>query len=169
MLEIALSGEDDWPGDTDWQLLARDAVHAACAQTPYTGLTDGAAQVEISILLTDDDAVRALNRDYRGKDAATNVLSFPMIDPADLTEFGEDGELLLGDIALASGVCAREAAAKGVTMTDHASHLIVHGTLHLLGFDHMNDDDADDMEAMEVRALARLGIANPYAAQTGDD
>jgi probable rRNA maturation factor len=119
--------------------------------------------VEISVTLTGDEQVRALNAEWRGKDKPTNVLSFPMADERDLTRANVDGpELLLGDIILAHGVCEAEAAEKGVSVEQHATHLLVHGTLHLLGYDHHEDREAADMEAREVRALARLGIANPY-------
>ena len=95
-----------------------------------------------------------------------------MAEPDELADPGTaDGpELMLGDIVLARGVCALEAAAKAIPITDHAAHLMVHGTLHLLGYDHGDDAAAEDMEAREARALARLGIANPYApiSQAGD-
>ena len=123
--------------------------------------------VEIAVRLTDDEEVRALNRDFRGKDKPTNVLSFPQVQP-DLLETlanSDDGEILLGDIVLARETFAREAAEKGISLADHATHLIVHGTLHLVGYDHMDDVAAAAMEALEVKALASLGIANPYADQ----
>lgn len=170
MLEIAVQGEEDWPAGTDWPTRAADAVRAAIAITPYGELATIAALVEVSVKLTDDDEVRTLNRDYRDKDAPTNVLSFPQVQP-DLIETlanTDDGEVLLGDIVLAQGVCTREAAEKNMEMADHASHLIVHGTLHLLGYDHMMDHEAEAMEAMEVEALASLNIADPYATATGE-
>ena len=96
-------------------------------------------------------------------DKPTNVLSFPMADEHELGTANDGGpELMLGDIILAKGICEAEAADKGLPLESHAAHLMVHGTLHLLGYDHMDDDSAADMEAREVRALARLGIADPY-------
>jgi probable rRNA maturation factor len=107
--------------------------------------------------------VRAINAKWRGKDKATNVLTFPMADELDFSRAKvADRELLLGDIILAHGVCQAEAAEKGVSFENHAAHLLVHGTLHLLGYDHQDEAEAADMEAREVRALERLGIANPY-------
>lgn len=112
---------------------------------------------ELSIALSDDAQVRALNRDYRGKDKPTNVLSFPMPEDSGL----------LGDVVLARETLEREAAEQGKTFADHLTHLVVHGVLHLYGFDHQNDTDAADMEAREVRALAQLGIDNPYTSDRG--
>lgn len=166
MLEIAILSEDSgWPLDIDWDALADRAVRAAFAQTPHDGLTRRIVAVEISIKLTDDAEVQILNRDYRHKDAPTNVLSFPMV-PVDLLETltnSDDGEALLGDIILAYETCAREAEEKGISVADHATHLIVHGTLHLLGYDHMVDEEAEAMEGMETLALATLGLPDPYA------
>ena len=168
MLEIALDADAEWDssrqGATSWQKLARKAAEAAIAESDYSELADTDRPVEISVTLTGDEQVRALNAHWRGKDKPTNVLSFPMADERDLTEANvADAELLLGDIILARGVCEAEAAQKGVKVEDHAAHLLVHGTLHLLGYDHHGDAEAADMEAREVRALQRLGIANPYA------
>lgn len=112
---------------------------------------------EISIVLADDAFVRELNRNWRKIDKPTNVLSFPSDD----TEC--QGPRLLGDVVLAYETVAREALASGTPILDHAAHLIIHGTLHLLGFDHENEQEAGEMEALETRLLARLGIADPYA------
>ena len=164
MLEIALSSEPVWPKG-EWEALADRAARAAMARTPQGELLAGDAMIEISVRLTDDDEVRKLNAQYRQKDKPTNVLSFPMIQPDLLdtvTANSDDGEVLLGDIMLAHGVCAREAEERGISVADHATHLIVHGTLHLLGYDHLGDDEAEAMEAIETDALASLGLADPY-------
>jgi probable rRNA maturation factor len=167
MLEIALSREESWP-DHDWDALAGRAARAAMERTPQGELLTVAAMIEISIRLADDAEVQHLNAQYRQKDKPTNVLSFPMIQPDLLdtvTTNSDDGEVLLGDIVLAHGVCAREAEERGITITEHATHLIVHGTLHLLGYDHLGDDEAVAMEAIETDALASLGLADPYLIQ----
>ena len=164
MLELALSTEAPWP-DHDWEALAEKAARAAIALTPHDGLTDGPALVEISVRLTTDDEVHMLNRQYRQKDKPTNVLSFPMVQPdllETVTQNSDDGEVLLGDIVLAHGVCEREAAERGIAIQTHATHLIVHGVLHLLGYDHIDDREAEAMEAIEIETLATLGIADPY-------
>ena len=163
MLEIALEADEEWDSSRSWEGLARKAAEAAIAESGYPELADAERPVEISVTLTGDEQVRALNAHWRGKDKPTNVLSFPMADERDLARANAAGaELLLGDIILARGVCEIEAAEKGVAVEDHATHLLVHGTLHLLGYDHHDDGEAADMEAREVRALGRLGIANPY-------
>jgi probable rRNA maturation factor len=164
MLEIELSREEPWP-DSDWTALANRAARAAIERTPQGELLTLPAAVEISVRLTDDDEVRQLNAQYRGKDKPTNVLSFPMVQPDLLdtvTQNSDDGEVLLGDIVLAHGVCQAEAAERGISTEAHATHLIVHGTLHLLGYDHLEDGEADAMEAIEIDALAALGLSNPY-------
>ena len=163
MLEIALEADAEWDSSAGWDALARRAAEAAVAESAFPQLGSAARAVEISVRLASDEAVRALNAEWRDKDRATNVLSFPMVERSDLVQANVAGpELLLGDIILARGVCAAEADDKGVPLADHATHLIVHGTLHLLGYDHGEDAQASDMEAREVRALRRLGIANPY-------
>lgn len=164
MIEIALLREESWP-DGRWEQLADAAVRAAIGATPFGTLLSSPATIEVSVRLTSDAEVQTLNAQYRGKDRLTNVLSFPMVQ-ADLidtvSQNSDDGEVLLGDIVLAHGVCTSEAAERGISTEDHATHLIVHGTLHLLGYDHMNDDEGDAMEAIERDALATLGIADPY-------
>jgi probable rRNA maturation factor len=163
MLEIAIEADEEWDSSRSWDLLVRRAAEAAIAESAFPQLATTQRPVEISVLLTGDDQVRELNAEYRGKRKPTNVLSFPMAEVDDLLKANVAGpELLLGDIIVAHGVCEAEAADKGVSVEQHATHLIVHGTLHLLGYDHQDDADAADMEAREVRALSRLGIANPY-------
>ena len=160
LVETDVSGE--WDSSTNWPALAEEAVRAAIAASRSRGLLDSSATAEVSVKLTDDAEVRRLNKSWRGKDRPTNVLSFPMLDEgAPLGEPG--GDLLLGDIVLAHGVCAREAGEKGVSVADHARHLVVHGMLHLLGYDHERGEaEAEAMEEIERRALASLGVADPY-------
>ena len=129
--------------------LAREAAQAAL---------EGWDPDDLVILLADDEAVRELNVRFRGKDAPTNVLSFPAAANRDRH---------LGDIALAHGVCAREAAEQAKPLANHLRHLVIHGVLHLLGYDHADDGEADRMEALERDLLAGLGVADPYAL--GDD
>jgi probable rRNA maturation factor len=112
---------------------------------------------EISIVLTDDAEQRELNRDWRGKDAPTNVLSFPQIEPF-APVIG-----ILGDIVLAHETLAREAAEQDKPLADHFTHLVVHGFLHILGYDHLSEEEALVMEGLETQILAGLGIADPYA------
>ena len=163
MLEIALETDEEWDSSSSWEQLVRNAAEAAIAESAFPGLAASERPVELSVRLTGDEEVRSLNAKWRGKDKPTNVLSFPLLDDEDLQEANVAGpELLLGDIIVARGVCVSEAEEKGVSVEDHAAHLLVHGTLHLLGYDHHEDGEAEDMEAREVRALARLGIANPY-------
>lgn len=164
MIEIALSREEPWP-EADWHALVHRAATAAIERTPHPELLSTAAAIEISVRLAGDEEVRTLNRQYRGKDAPTNVLSFPMIQPdllETVTQGSDDGEVLLGDIILAHGVCEREAAKRGIAVADHAAHLLVHGVLHLLGYDHGTDGEAETMEAIERDALASLGLPDPY-------
>jgi probable rRNA maturation factor len=161
-LDIAIDADPEWDS-SDWSAIARSAAEAAIAESAFPQLGRGERDVELSIRLTSDDEVRALNAEWRGKDRPTNVLSFPMSEPDDLADSAGDGpELMLGDIILARGVCLAEAAEKAIPIDHHAAHLMVHGTLHLLGYDHHDEGEADDMESREVRALARLGIADPY-------
>lgn len=157
--------EGDWDPDIGWAELAERACAAALGQSAHAGLARASYAVEVSVRLTDDAEVRTLNATYRQKDKPTNVLSFPMVQP-DLIEMlanSDDGEVLFGDIVLAAGIVRAEAAAKRIAVADHVSHLIVHGMLHLLGYDHEGDIEAGRMEATEVAAMAALGLADPYA------
>jgi probable rRNA maturation factor len=142
-----------WQASPALERLIRTAV-AAAIEVAAMRLRPGA---ELSVILADDAHVRGLNAAWRGKDCATNVLSFPAMagDPAQA--------LLLGDIVLAHETIAREAADDGKRFDDHLAHLVVHGMLHLLGYDHLTDTEAEAMEGLERSALARLGIADPYA------
>ena len=153
---------DGWPEAADWAALADRAVEAASGVEPALAN----ARLTASMLFTIDEEVHALNKEWRGKDKPTNVLSFPMLAPGELAALAPDGPpAMLGDIALAHETCAREAADKGVTLEAHAAHLIVHGLLHLAGHDHVDSDEqAEAMEALETRILAKLGIADPYGA-----
>lgn len=112
-----------------------------------------------SLLLTDDTAMTDLNTRFRGRNVPTNVLAFP----AGKIPFSENGSVFLGDIVLALGTCVREAGDKRISCRDHAAHLVIHGILHLSGYDHEHDADAEAMECRERKALEYLGIADPYA------
>lgn len=152
--DIGICVEDDaWPAALpDYESVCLRAASAAVAMSVETD-----EPAEIAVMLTGDAAVRELNRTYRHKDKPTNVLSFP----GDAT--GVPGQpRMLGDIVLAYGTVAAEAAEQGKPLADHVTHLVVHGVLHLLGFDHEDDGDAEEMEGLEVRILARLGIPDPY-------
>ena len=165
-LDIILDADPEWDSNTRWDELARSAATAAIAESAFPKLADGSRGVEISLRLAGDEEVRLLNAQWRGKDKATNVLSFPMAEGSELAAAAEAGpELMLGDIIMAHGVCSAEAEAKAIPIDRHAAHLMIHGTLHLLGYDHGDETQAADMEAREARALARIGIANPYAIE----
>ena len=163
MIDAAVQCEPPWPQD-DWERLSRRAIGVALAVSPQALLAETSAIIEVAVRLTSDDEVRTLNRQYRNQDKPTNVLSFPMVQP-DLIEGlanTDDGEILLGDIVLAHDICVAEAAERKGSLADHAAHLIVHGTLHLLGHDHMTEADAEAMEAIERAAMASLGLHDPY-------
>lgn len=164
MIEIDVLVETPWPENEPWSALATRAARAALSASAQAGWLDAPVPaVELSIRLTSDAEVQALNRDYRGKDKPTNVLSFPMLDAEELAEGpAHPGEILLGDIVLACETCVAEAAERGIALADHATHLIVHGTLHLLGHDHHEDGEAEAMERIERDVLQVLGLHNPY-------
>lgn len=154
----------DWDETVDWDALAARAVSAALAGAGASFQRNG-LEVEVSVRLTDDAEMQRLNHDYRGKDKPTNVLSFPMHAADTLAQWAAAGEtdLLLGDLALGFETVVREAGEKAIALDAHVTHLLVHGTLHLLGHDHLDDASAQAMEALETRILAGLGIADPYA------
>jgi len=164
MIDVIVDAGPLWPEGQDWATLASRAADAALRGTPHGDLIANPSMIEISVKLSDDAEIQKLNAAYRGKDKPTNVLSFPMMqaDLLDAIDIGDDGETLLGDIILAHETCAREAEEKGISLADHTAHLIIHGTLHLVGYDHEDDAEAGAMEAIETRALASLGLADPY-------
>lgn len=158
-IEVTVEAQAWHAAVTDPDQHCRRVVAAVLAREP--DLAHRTA--EVSVLLTDDRRVRELNRAYRGKDKATNVLSFP----ADEAPHGSvpDYPRLLGDIVVAFETTEREAQAEDKSVRDHLAHLVVHGTLHLLGHDHEDDAQALAMEALEVEVLAALGIADPYRGE----
>ena len=166
MILVEADAGEEWDSRIDWEELAERAVLTAVSSSSHAMLVNSDLAIEVSVRFTDDDEVKALNAGYRNKDKPTNVLSFPMIEGnlLDSIAGADSGEVLLGDIVLAHGICATEAAEKSVAVETHATHLIVHGTLHLLGYDHeTGDEDAEEMEQVEREALAAIGISDPYA------
>ena len=151
----------DWPDHVaDAEDLCERAVRAALAGVPAEVPPEG--DLEISVALADDATVRALNRDYRGHDKPTNVLSFAEADAGMPAVPGAPAHL--GEIVLALETLRAEAGAQGKTPADHLAHLTVHGVLHLLGYDHERGEaEATAMESLEIAVLAGLGVANPYA------
>jgi probable rRNA maturation factor len=135
--------------------LLEGAIGLALADLP------GERPVEVGVRLVDDDTIRALNRDWRGRDTPTNVLSFPMGDPAPAGD--PDFPWLIGDIVMSYDTVAAESARDGKPFAHHVAHLAIHAALHLLGHDHEADEEAEQMEAAEVALLARLGVPDPYA------
>ena len=158
-MNLEIDIEEPWPPG-EWDELAERAAAALAEVAPELANE----RLLTSLLFTSDSEIHALNREWRERDKPTNVLSFPMLKREDLLTLASDGPPeMLGDIALAHETCAREAAEKGVSLEDHAAHLIVHGLLHLAGHDHeLSEDDAEAMEKLEINALASMGIADPY-------
>lgn len=148
----------DVPGDAELTRAAQAAFAAASA----------AANCEISLVLTSDEEICALNKSWRGKDEPTNVLSFPLGERAHGDAFVPLDNALrpLGDVVLAFEIITREADMRKIEIGQHAAHLVVHGVLHLLGYDHANDSQAETMENLETRILATLGLPDPYALES---
>ena len=153
-MTVSIEVEDEsWLALAGLEALARTAVAAALAGAEEEGAC------EVALLFTDDASIAEINAEWRGKDKPTNVLSFPTPDDMPVPE----GEAYpLGDIVLAHGVITREAEEQGKTLQDHTTHLIVHGVLHLLGYDHESDGEAEEMERLEADILKGLGISDPY-------
>jgi probable rRNA maturation factor len=144
-----------WQAAPGAEAALRQAIEEAASMTSTTG-------GELAIVLTDDSAMRVLNRQWRGKDEPTNVLSFPA------AERQPDAPVLLGDIVIAYETTAREAAAENKPLMDHLAHLAVHGFLHLLGYDHEAAKEAAAMERLEIAILARLGVCDPYRPRNAE-
>ena len=151
-VDVAIPGRG-WRREPDAQALAIRAIEACRARLGRSG-----EQAETSVVLADDEEVRRLNHRWRNKDSATNVLSFP-------TPPGPAATRQLGEIVIAFETVAREAEAEGKSFAAHLSHLVVHGYLHLVGYDHLEDEQADEMEQVEREILSTLGVADPYPAQ----
>lgn len=152
-IDIRANGWSDFLVDPD--KVTRRAINQA-----WNHLDNIERDYEVSVVLADDEFQRVLNRDYRGKDSSTNVLSFPG-DDAEIVP--SDAPIMFGDIILALETVVKECETGDIAPGDHVSHLIIHGMLHLAGYDHENDKDADEMESLEITVLSELGIANPYA------
>jgi probable rRNA maturation factor len=146
-----------WEAIADLEGLATRAVRASCSVSGARLASGG----EVAITFCDDAAIRALNAQWRQRDAATNVLSFPT--PGRLEE-----KLLLGDIVIAHETVAREALEQGKGFEDHTAHMIIHGFLHLIGYDHETPEEADVMEGLERRIAAALGLSDPYEQELGE-
>ena len=189
MIDVELDMGVVWGNRDFGQSEVEKAVDAAVRFAGLPGLAEYPSPVEVSIKLTDNAEVQALNREWRDKDKPTNVLSFPMLEEDALEQLRhpervsgsyflsdaekiktlkhvqgdeQEMEMLLGDIILAYETCAAEAKEKNIPVAHHATHLVIHGMLHLLGHDHIEDDEAELMEALEVKALASIGLNNPY-------
>ena len=166
MIDVELDIGLEWCSSGFGQSEAEKAIDAAVKFAAIPELADPPVPMSVSVKLSDNAEVHALNKEWREKDKPTNVLSFPMLDDDELDALIEGKydapEIMLGDIILAYGVCKVEAEEKDISIADHATHLVIHGMLHLLGHDHIDDDEAEAMEALEVKALASMGLHNPY-------
>ena len=164
-MNLDISIEALWPVQTDWADLAEQAMEVTARVTPELANP----RLSVSLLFADDAEVKSLNREWRAKDKPTNVLSFPMLERADLLALTDNGgPEMLGDIAIALETCQREAADKGISLEHHVTHLLIHGLLHLAGYDHeISPEAAREMEGLEIKSLALLAIADPYGDHDG--
>lgn len=153
MIEVILE-------DERWESVGLEALSTPAGREALAVTGRAPEGFEIALMGCDDARISVLNKDFRGKEAATNVLSWPSSEtpPMQGSPMGTE----LGDIAISYETCVREATEKGVSVQDHVTHLVIHGILHLLGYDHISDVEAEEMEALEIKALAKLGISNPY-------
>ena len=156
MTEVLVVAEC-WQNEPDAEAVIQHAI-AAAAESVDADVGDA----ELAVMLTDDPGIRTLNSNWRGIDKPTNVLSFPALQPEGARKPG-DAPSMLGDIAIAYETTRREADAEGKPFEHHLSHLAIHGFLHLIGYDHENDADAEEMESLETEILQQLGIPDPYA------
>jgi probable rRNA maturation factor len=157
--EIDISVQDpEWKVLGDVEQIVREAASITLTAAIMPKFAYG-RQLEVSIVLANDDLVQVLNREYSNKDKPTNVLTFATLDSE---EPAIEGILNLGDVFMAYQTIARECQEQGKFLLDHVKHLTVHGVLHLLGYDHQTDEEATDMETLEIRILERLGVQNPY-------
>ena len=165
MITLELDLIETWNAETDWEAVCLKSLGAAIAQTRFGGLAKKKFDLSVSVRFGGDTEIQALNKQWRDKDKATNVLSFPMMGEEELGALAntDDGEVLLGDMILAHETCTREAEEKGISLENHISHLVVHGMLHLLGYDHIDEAEGNAMEALEIKALASMGLPNPYS------
>jgi probable rRNA maturation factor len=157
--EVLITAEC-WRAETQAEAVIQRAI-AAAAEIADADV----GEAELAVMLTDDAGIRTLNGNWRGIDKPTNVLSFPALQPTG-PSCPDDAPRMLGDIAIAYQTTRREADDEQKPFDDHLSHLAVHGFLHLIGYDHENDADAEDMEGLETEILAQLGIPDPYAERT---
>lgn len=156
LLDLVIEIEvGDWPPAAELEALARRAVAASLTEIGVAA----AGRPELGLTFTDDAHIAELNAQWRGKNGPTNVLSFPLVEIVP----GAALPPMLGDIVIAQETVSREAQEQGKPFIDHLTHLVVHGLLHLLGYDHIDDNEADDMEALERRILEHLAIPDPYA------
>jgi probable rRNA maturation factor len=166
MIDVELDMGVVWGKSDFGQSEVEKAVDTAVRFAAIPELADPIVPVSVSIKLSDNAEVHALNQEWRDKDKPTNVLSFPMLDDEELDALiagtYDAPEIMLGDIILAYEICVAEAQEKDIPVAHHATHLVIHGMLHLLGHDHIEDDEAELMEALEVKALASMGLHNPY-------
>ncbi len=173
MIDVDIDTSPIWGDSQDWKDIAQNAVHAAIEYSAYKKFSEDKKTISISIKLSDNDEINALNKQYRNKDKPTNILSFPLIETQELdTLYNHQNstnpnniaipEILLGDLILAYSICRDEANSKSISLADHFTHLIIHGVLHLIGYDHIIDNDANVMQSIEIKALKKLGLDDPY-------
>ena len=161
MIAVAVQCGDQWADRENWEELAQKAVDQAIRQTPYAELASQSWAVEVSVKLTDNAEVQQLNAAYRDKDKPTNVLSFPA---GRIEGLPDEVPVQLGDIVVCASVVRDEASEQGKAVADHWAHLLVHGTLHLMGYNHQTDVEAAEMEALETSILINSGLKDPYLA-----